>query len=1034
MGDGGSASSPREPRTESALRESERRFRAAFENAGTGMCLTAPDGAFLEVNRALCDMLGYSEGELKSLSVAAVTHPDDLAVGRECVRCLTAGEEDVYRFQTRYLRDDGGVVRADVSTSLFRDAQGQPLYFITQTQEVTDDDETARCQQENELRASLERYRGLFGAVGGGIVVLDADGNLTEANAPVYEFLGLRREQALGSPPLPEGWRVLREDGSEFPAALRPAAVALRTGRSIRNVVTGFQDPGSGAIRWTLSNAEPVFGPHGGEVKAVAVTFVDITELKRSEAAIRGNEERYRTFIDATDDLVFAKDDELRYLIVNRAQAEFFGRAEDEIIGRTDLELMPDDIAAAWEQSDRAALRSDRPVVAEEVLGDHHYEFRKFRIDLGEGRIGVGGYTRDISERRRAKAALRVSSERFRTAFEEAPIGVSLTAVDGVLLRVNRAFCDMLAYSEDELVGRHTSALTHPDDAEAARQWFETPPAAGHCKARAQIRYQHHDGHIVWGDMNTSLLRDAEGRPLHFITHIVDITDRKRAEAALQESERRFREMTDLLPDMVFELDTDLRVTYINRAVTEVLGYTQADLEAGLSVADVVDAATLPRARERLRAEVLAGRPAIGVYDIRHKDGSTLPMEVHSSGVVRRDGGLVGYRGVMRDITDRRKAEDAQRFAALGQLAAGVAHEFNNLLASLMLQAELTSADPTAERRDELVRTALAVATRGGDASRNLTIFARPELARREPLHVEAVIDAGLALTAHQIENAEVVVTRDYGTNGQRVYAHAGRLEQVFINLFVNACHAMPEGGKLTIATRHVPQAGGAGEVVVTVTDTGTGIKREHLPRIFEPFFTTKGRLGDSDIPGCGLGLSVSRGIVKAHGGEITARSEVGAGTTLELVLPAHVAADAAPTPDEPGEAVPSARAAGDTARILVAEDAEGLSSLIEGLLTADGHEVKCVYTAQEAIRALRANRYDLVITDLVMPGGGGREVLASARSGEQPPPVLVITGLMEAQVEEEALAMGAGGVLHKPFAGPDLTRAVGNLLAASDD
>ena len=202
----------------------------------------------------------------------------------------------------------------------------------------------------------------------------------------------------------------------------------------------------------------------------------DITGRRRTQAALRDSEERfraaferYRTFIDATDDLVFLKDEEFRYLIVNRAQAEFFGRAEDEIIGRTDVELMPSDDATAWLQSDRAASGSHRPVLAEEIVGDRHFEFRKFRVDLGEGRVGVGGYARDISERRRAKAAL-------------------------------------------------------------------------------------------------------------------------------QESERRFREMTDLLPDMVFELNCDRRFTYINRAFSRTLGYTQADLDAGVDADDILDEETLARA------------------------------------------------------------------------------------------------------------------------------------------------------------------------------------------------------------------------------------------------------------------------------------------------------------------------------------------------------------------------------------------------------------------------------------------------------
>ena len=264
--------------------------------------------------------------------------------------------------------------------------------------------------------------------------------------------------------------------------------------------------------------------------------------------------------------------------------------------------------------------------------------------------------------------------------------------------------------------------------------------------------------------------------------------------------------------------------------------------------------------RDEFAGAAAIGRPLIGIYTVKRRDGSTIPIEVHELGIVRPDGELVGHRGVMRDITDRQKAEDTQRLAALGQLAAGVAHEFNNLLAGLMLQAEFAAADRTVERYDGLVTTASSVASRGSDVYR--TSRPRPPAdPRREAVEAERMVESALALSAQQIANSAVVVTRDYQTEGWGVQADSRQMEQVFLDIVVNACHAMPDGGRLTIETRRVPALpGSAGDIVVAVTDTGT-VDRAGAPAAdLRATLHHQGAVGPERHPGVGLGLSVSTG------------------------------------------------------------------------------------------------------------------------------------------------------------------------------
>jgi two-component system cell cycle sensor histidine kinase/response regulator CckA len=386
---------------------------------------------------------------------------------------------------------------------------------------------------------------------------------------------------------------------------------------------------------------------------------------------------------------------------------------------------------------------------------------------------------------------------------------------------------------------------------------------------------------------------------------------------------------------------------------------------------------------------------------------------------------------VMRDITDRQKAEDAQRLAAVGQLASGVAHEFNNLLTGMIWRAELAAQDRTVEQYEKLTELVTHAGLRGSDICRNLMAFARPNEPKRQALTVDTAIEASLAVATHQIENTGIVVARDYATAGRCVDADPRQLEQVILNLVINACQAMPEGGRLTIATKYAANGPGGGEVIVAITDTGIGIRPEHMNRIFDPFFTTKAPVGDGRFLGTGLGLSVSAGIVRAHGGTIRASSEIGAGSIFEVVLPAAEEPESPPTDRGQGGDVTSR--SGErrrTARVLVADDREELAALIEAYLVCDGHEVVCVHSTPDAVSALGTDRFDLVITDLLMPGGGGREVLSVVRTLPEPPQVLVITGLLEEEVEAEVVAMGAAGCLRKPFTRAGLARAVDALLA----
>ena len=281
---------------------------------------------------------------------------------------------------------------------------------------------------------------------------------------------------------------------------------------------------------------------------------------------------------------------------------------------------------------------------------------------------------------------------------------------------------------------------------------------------------------------------------------------RKQAEEDLQASEERFRELADLLPQTVYECDAEGALTFANRQGFKQFGYAEEDLATGLNIRQMIAPEDQASALQHFRA-TLHGAPSPGAeYTALRKDGTTFPAMNYSSRVMRA-GQVLGLRGILVDITERRLAETAQRMAGIGQLAAGVAHDFNNLLASMMMRAELVSLRPTPDAGQELVDTVLRAGRRGADICRNLMSFARPEEPLRAPTYIEAAMEASLSVAARQMEAAGVNIRRDYAPDALRVQLDAGQMEQVFLNLIINSCHAMPQGGTLTVGTRYDPQA-----------------------------------------------------------------------------------------------------------------------------------------------------------------------------------------------------------------------------------
>lgn len=635
-------------------------------------------------------------------------------------------------------------------------------------------------------------------------------------------------------------------------------------------------------------------------------------------------------------------------------------------------------------------------------------------------------------QRERVLADLRSSLALYGGLFNSAVGGVSVHDREGRIIEANEAACEILGFSREQLFGGDPSypawRAVHEDG---------SPFEPGTSPLRATLRTglprrgvvmglpNPTDGGTRWVLTNCEPLLDGgTGELQGAVATFVDITGLKQAEAGLRRNAEQLRELvrTSHVPMLI--VDGEMRILLVNDAFTRATGYTAEHIP------EIDSWWTRAYPDPEYRARVRAGWsdrlekarhhggaiPAVEVW-VTGEDGRRLLMRVGMSPLGERN--LV----VLEDLTDRRRAEEGQRLAAVGQLAAGVAHDFNNLLMAMSLAAEVASFSEAPEDYRRLSRVVGASARRGADLCRNLMAFARPGEPQVAPTSLESAIDEALGLAARQIEAVEVTVVRDYAAEPRAVLADAGQLQQVFVNLIINACHAMPGGGTLTVSTGHVA---GEGLATARFADTGAGMAEETLARVFEPFFTTKGRLGESDTPGAGLGLSVSHGIVTAHGGTIRLISVPGVGTTAEVALPTSEA-PAALLPGSPGT-MPEA-APGTRHRVLVADDEQPIRELIGVQLSLEGIEAILAADTHEALAALRSHRFDAIISDLMMPGGGAREVLGAVSGMAGAPPVIVMTGRLEQSLRDELLRCGAAGCLAKPFQREALVRALAEVL-----
>jgi PAS domain S-box-containing protein len=623
-----------------------------------------------------------------------------------------------------------------------------------------------------------------------------------------------------------------------------------------------------------------------------------------------------------------------------------------------------------------------------------------------------------------------------------------LIGEDATVLYASPSLPRVIGYAVEEFVGRNIFEFVHPEDLDRTRGLFARCLENPETPIRCECRYRHKDD--SWRDLEAvgvNRLLDPEIGAV--IANFRDVTERRQAESALRDSEERFRAFVETSADWVWACDPAGIMTYSNAAVVNILGYRQEELQNADSFDWLHPEDCAPS--RALLDDCVARKIGWRNFTIRwrHRDGTYRDMESTGVPVLDAAGEVVGFRGVDRDITERRRLEgqlrQSQKMEAVGRLAGGVAHDFNNLLTAILGYARLLlgRAEPGPDWRQE-IQEIQAAAQRAADLTQQLLAFGRRQVLVLEVLDLGAVV-AGMTRMLQRMVGDGVTLQVVAGPEKCCVRAGRAQIEQVLMNLAMNARDAMPAGGTLTVAVREAvldaafvrdhPGAQAGTWALLSVRDTGTGIDAATRSHLFEPFFTTK-TVGK----GTGLGLATVYGIVKQSGGYIAVESRPGEGTEFQVYLPrgaAQVSVDlAAPGVAEPG--VPAMTGAksrtaeaenrpGDPETILVIEDDRAVRLLVREILEAAGYRVLDAPGGQEALRL--ADEHDgpihLLLVDVIMPGMSGREVadrMAAVRPGV---PTLYMSGYTDDAIVRHGVAVRDVDFIQKPFTPDALARRV---------
>jgi PAS domain S-box-containing protein len=952
------------------------KYFSLIEHAADGIAIIQ-DGVFKLANTALSGICSYSQEELLGMPFTKLLTPESQKLTLESYQARLAGKKVPSVYEIKAITKDGETRDIELNAALTE-------YEGKAADEVIIRDITERKQAETTIKRAEQEKTAILNSMSEIVIFQDLEHRIIWVNKVAAESVNLSPEQLVGKHCY-EVWpqRSQTCDGC-------PVEKARQTGQPQEAEIT----IPNGRV-WFI-RGYPTRDENGAVTGLLEVTL-DITERKKAEDALRESEERYRAVIEGAHDMIqsVAPDGSIEF--VNQAWLDTLGYTEAEL---PDLNLSkiihPDSLPHCQEMYARVAKGEPVHNIQATFLTK---DGREILVEgnaaprfIGEKVVATQGIFRDVTERkqmeqqlqekneqldaqneelraineelRATEEELQHSQERLERMFESVTDGIVVTTLDGTVLKVNERAAQMMGYaSDDELLGKSCFDCVAPSDHQKMANNMQRVIKEGLIKSQ-EYTLRKADGTEFPAELSTNVIKDASGKVIGLITIARDITERK-------QMEKLFKTVTNSSPVGIYIIQ-DGKFQMVNPQFQKLTGYTEEEL-LGKDSLDLILAEDRDMVRKNAVKMLKGERTSPYQFRVVNKAGEgRWVMETVTSISYR---GRRAILGNYMDITERRQTEErekqleqelnlAGRLASIGQLAAGVAHEINNPLTGVIGFSHLMLSRDIPNDIKQDLQVINSEARRVAKIVENLLVFAHQRKSGREYMNINEIITRVLELRAYEMKVNNIEVETQLDPELPPTMADAGQIQQVFLNIVLNAEHFMAKAhsrGKLVVKTEKVN-----GSIRASFTDDGTGISLENLDKIFNPFFTTK-EVGK----GTGLGLSICHSIITQHQGRIYAQSTLGKGTTFVIELPIV----AEPVRTDKAEEIKKETQKSRGAKILVVDDEKAILTFLSRLLTEWGHTVETINNANTALERLKKERYSLILLDIKLPGMSGIEL-----------------------------------------------------------
>ncbi len=1008
----------RRKQEEEAFRKREERYRIISENMRDTVWVLDNNLRPVFVSPSVARARGYTAEEIKTLPFEKNLTPESLeAITQTILNMLSRARDGADRaaltevMNLEWLRKDGTTYWTEVSLTLISDEKGNPVEILGVGRDITE-----RMRNEKALRESEERYRALFEGAPFGIFHSDPGGRFIRVNAPLARILGYDSPEDVMSS-IKDFARDLYVNPEDRDKAIQ--VMAQQQGWGFFEALWRRKD---GTAITARVHIRLVFAPDG-QFQYVEGFFEDVTEEKNAREQILYLKEFNETIINSMVDSIDIIDADYTIIFQNSTAKKRFGdgvgkRCHEFYHGRKD----PCEYCMAPN-----AVAKKKCLSREIQLEDGSYfEVHSSPIKMPDGAFCSMEIMRDITKRKQAEMAVRDSEQRYRLLAENVNDVIFTIDLNLVFTYVSPSVTRLRGFTVQEALLQSPADILTADSLALAmnvlREELEIESHEQKDPSRIrtlELEQTCKDGSTVWTETMFSILRDEKGSITGFIGITRDISERKKAEEALRLSEEKFRNLFETSRDLLYISTLDGRMLEYNKSAKDFLGYTDEEL---LKM-NMQEHYAYPEERERFVRKVL-DEGFIENYELKlkKKDGTLIDALV--TVVPRRDrsGTVIGLQGAVKDISKMKRLEQqlvqSEKLSGLGTMISGVAHELNNPLTVIIGNTELMLMDRSQPAKDVAsLKVIFKESERAARIVSGLLTFAREHRPERGLININDILIESYKLREYNLMTNNIEVTLSLSNDIPPTLADPYQLQQVFTNIIHNARDALMEkgGGSITIRSFHTEQT-----IIVEFEDDGPGINRENLKRIFDPFFTTK------DVgKGTGLGLSMAYGIINEHGGTIEVDSEANKGAKFRVTLPIISGPDYDTARGTPLDTPTTGKS------ILIIDDERYIRDLLKQVLSEQGHIVKTVSTADDAIQLLEKKTFDAVVIDIKMPGMGGKALYAYFEKSrpEFAKKMLFITGDLLSDDTRAFLETTACRYLEKPFKIDTFIRALNDVL-----